>query len=39
MKVIKSLENREMLLKRTTEKIINQKGGSLPILIGVGLSL
>ena len=39
MKVIKSLENREILLKGTTEKIINQKGRFLATLMGVGLSL
>ena len=30
---------REMLLKETTEKAINQKGGFLATLMAVGLSL
>ena len=33
MKVIKSLENRQMLLKETTRKIINQEMGFLNFLI------
>ena len=32
MKVIKSLENRGILIKGTTRKIINQEGGLLDFL-------
>ena len=39
MKVIKSLENREILLKGTTKKVINQKGEFFASLTRVGLPL
>ena len=42
MKVIKSLENRGILLKETTKKIVNQEGGFLDFLrplMTVGLPL
>ena len=38
-KVIKSLENTGILLKGTTKKVINQNGGFLVSLMGVGLLL
>ena len=39
MKVIKSLENKGILLKGTTKNVVNQKGGLLGILIRGGLPL
>ena len=39
MKVIKSLENRVILLKGTSEKIIKKEGGFLGTLTRVGLPL
>ena len=39
MNIIKSLENRGILLKGTTEKVINQKVGFLSSLMRVGLAL
>ena len=38
-KVIKSLENRDILLKESSEKVINQKGGFHNPLMRVGLTL
>ena len=43
IKVIKSLENREILLKEITKKVINQKAGflgnAIDLLMKVGLPL
>ena len=39
IKVTKSLEDRHILLKETNEKVINQVGGFLRLLTGVGLPL
>ena len=38
-KLIKFLENRVILLKETTEKVINKKGGFLNSLMKIGLPL
>ena len=39
IKVIKSLENRQILWKGTTEKAIKQKGGFIGLLMRAGLLL
>ena len=39
IKVIRTLQNRTILLKRAKEKVMNQKGGFLGPLIRVGLPL
>ena len=39
MKVIKSIENREIFFKEATENVINQKGSFLGLLMRVGLLL